>query len=148
MADQKLSQLTAATSIAGTDTVYIVSGSASKQITLANLFAAVPTPANFTSKFSIGGVETLTAAGDVSVATNITYLSNPATAGTLTIGVGTEGQIKIILMIANSGSNTLTLDDSDVASDTVAFSNVGDTATLIYTNSKWYIIGGTATVTA
>ena len=148
MADQKLSELTTATSIASTDTTYLVSGGASKQITMANLFASVPTPVSFDDKISITDTDTMTSAGAIDVTTNITYLSDPSTGGTLTIPVGTPGQIKIIIMISNTSSRTLTLDDSDLASDTIAFSNVGDTATLIYTNSKWYMIGGTATVTA
>lgn len=146
MADQKLSELTAATSTASTDTTYLVSGGVSKQITIANLFASVPTPVSFGDKVSITDTDTMTGIGAVSLTTNITYLSNPASTGTLTIGAGTDGQIKIIIMISNTGSKTLTLDDSDLAHDTVTFSSVGDTATLIYTNSKWYCIGGTATV--
>ena len=148
MADQKLSELTAATSIASTDTTYLVSGGASKQITMANLFASVPTPVSFDDKISITDTDTMTAAGAISVTTNITYLSNPTATGTLTIPVGTEGQIKIIIMTSNSAGNTLTLDDSDLGHDTITFSAVGDTATLIYTSSKWYMIGGTATVVA
>lgn len=146
MADQKLSELTAATSIASTDTTYLVSGGASKKITVANLFAAIPTPVSFSDKIAITDTDTMSSAGTVSLTTNITYLSNPASNGTLTIGGGSDGQIKIIMMTSNSTSRTLILDDSDLAHDTVTFSNVGDTATLIYTNSKWYFIGGTATV--
>jgi len=146
MADQKLSELTAATSTASTDKVYLVSGGASKQITVANLFATIPTPVSFSDKISITDTDTMSSAGEVSLTTNITYLSNPAANGTLTIGAGTEGQIKIIVMVSNTTARTLILDDSDLAHDTVTFSAVGDTATLIYTNSKWYLIGGTATV--
>jgi hypothetical protein len=83
----------------------------------------------------------------VSVAKTVTILSNPGASGTLTIGTGSTGQIKIIVMTANTGSRTLTLDDSDLGHDTVAFNNAGDTSTLIYIGSKWWQIGGTATVT-
>lgn len=148
MADSKLSELTEATSITSADTVYLVSGGASKKISTANFFATVPTPVGFSDKVSITDTNTMTDIGAVDLTTNITYLSNPSSSGTLTIGSGTDGQIKIIIMISNDSSRTMTLDDSDLASDTIAFSNVGDTATLIYTNSKWYMIGGTATVTA
>jgi hypothetical protein len=146
MADQKLSELTAATSIASTDTTYLVTGGASKQITMANLFATVPTPVKFDDKISIGDTDTMTAAGAISLTSNITLLSNPGIDGTLTIGSGTSGQIKILIMTSNTSSKTLILDDSDLAHDTITFSAVGDTATLIYTNSLWYMIGGTAAV--
>lgn len=146
MADQKLSELTAATSIASTDQLYLVSGGTSKSVTAANFFANVATPVSFSDKIAITDSDTMSSAGAVSLTTNITYLSNPASNGTLTIGAGSEGQIKIIMMISNTTSRTLLLDDSDLAHDTVTFSSVGDTATLIYTNSKWYFIGGTAAV--
>lgn len=146
MADQKISELTAATSIASTDIIHLVSGSANKKITAANLFSDVPTPISFSDKVSVTGSETLVAAGAVSVATNITLLSNPSSDGVLSIAAGVEGQIKIILMIANSGGHTLTLDGATLAHDTVSFDALGDTATLIYTNNKWYMIGGSATV--
>ena len=42
MADSKLSELTAATSAAATDTTYLVQSSSSKQITIANLFKQIP----------------------------------------------------------------------------------------------------------
>lgn len=146
MADQKISELTAATSIASTDIIHLVSGGANKKITAANLFSDVPTPTSFSDKVSITGSETLVSGGAVSVATNITLLTNPSAASTLTIGEGVDGQVKIILMTANSGGHTLTLDDANLAHDTVSFSALGDTATLIYTNNKWYMIGGSATV--
>lgn len=44
MADQKISELTSATSAAGADLVHIVQGGSNKKITVANLFANVKTP--------------------------------------------------------------------------------------------------------
>ena len=146
MADSKLSELTAATSVAAADTFYLVQSSTSKGVTAANLFADVATPISFSDKVSIADADTVTGPGVVSVATNVTRLTNPGTGGTLTIGAGTEGQLKIIVMDGNSSAVTLTLDDSDLGHDTITFNNAGDTATLIYTNSKWWMIGGTDTV--
>ena len=48
-------------------------------------------------------------------------------------------------MISNTGANTFTLSGSNVAGS-IVFSSLGDTATMIYTSSKWFMIGGTATV--
>lgn len=146
MADQKLSELTAATSIASTDTLYLVSGGTSKQITAATAFSTLPMAVGFSNKVSVTGTNTMTAPGAVDLTTNITLLSNPSTAGTLTIAAGTEGQIKIIIMTSTNG-NPLQLDDANLAVDLVTFDTVGDTATLIYIDSKWHYIGGTATVT-
>ena len=146
MADQKLSELTAATSAAAADTIYVVQGGTSKNITVANLFADVDTDVKFGDTISIDDSETLTGAGAVSVAKTVTILSNPGANGTLTIAAGSTGQIKILVMTSNTGTNTLTLDDTDLGHDTVTFNEAGDTATLIYIGSKWWVIGGTATV--
>ena len=48
-------------------------------------------------------------------------------------------------MVSNTGSHTVTLQDTTVAND-ITFTAAGHSATLLYTNSKWYFIGGTATV--
>ena len=44
MADQKISELVAATSAAGADLLYIVQGGSNKKLTVANLFANLDTP--------------------------------------------------------------------------------------------------------
>lgn len=147
MADQKISELTAATSTENTDKLVLARSTANNQITVANFFSEVATPVSFSDKVSLTGDETVTGAGAVSVATNLTYLVNPSSGGTLTIAAGVEGQIKVIIMTSNTSAQTLTLDDSDLAQDTIVFDAAGDSATLIYTNSKWYMIGGTATST-
>lgn len=147
MADQKLSELTAASSAAAADTLYVVKGGTSQKITVANLFADVDTPVNIGSTFAVNDSETLGGAGVVSVTKTVTNLSNPGASGTLTIAAGSVGQIKIIVMTSNSGGHTLTLDDSDLGHDTVVFNEVGDTATLIYIGSKWWVVGGTASIT-
>ena len=53
MADAKLSELTAATTAAASDTLYLVQSSTSKKITVANFFASVATPVVFTDKIQI-----------------------------------------------------------------------------------------------
>jgi hypothetical protein len=145
MADSKLSELTAATTAASTDVLYLVNGSNSKKITVANVFANVATPVSFGDKISITDTNTMTAAGEIITTTNITYISNPDADGNFTLGSGVDGQIKIVIMTSNTGSRTCTLQGSTLAND-IAFTAAGHSATLLYTNSKWYLIGGTATV--
>lgn len=147
MADQKLSELTSVSGAAASDTLYLVKDGASSRITFANLLATVPTPVAFTDKVTIGDVDTMTSAGSVSITTNVTYLSDFPSNGVLSIGAGTEGQIKIIVMISNTGGFAIDLDDSDVQHDLIRFTEAGHTATLLCANSKWFMIGGTATVT-
>lgn len=147
MADSKVSELTAATSAAAADTIYLVQSGASKSITNAKLFANIATPAVFNDKISIGDHDTITAAGAISLTTNITWINDVSAAGTITLAGGTDGQLKIIIMSSNSGSHTVTLANSNVA-NSISFSSAGHSATLIYDTglAKWYFIGGTATV--
>jgi hypothetical protein len=145
MADAKLSELTAASSAASSDVLYVVSGSNSNKITVANLFADVATPVSFSDSIAITDTNTMTAAGEIITTTNITYISNPDADGNYTVGAGVDGQLKIVIMTNNTGSRTCTLQGSTLAND-IAFTAAGHSATLLYTNSKWYFIGGTATV--
>ena len=145
MADAKLSELTAASSAASSDVLYVVSGSNSNKITVANLFADVATPVSFSDSIAITDTNTMTAAGEIITTTNITYISNPDADGNYTLGAGVDGQLKIVIMISNTGSRTCTLQGSTLAND-ISFTAAGHSATLLYTNSKWYFIGGTATV--
>lgn len=143
MADAKLSELTAATSAASSDSMYLVQSSTSKKITVANFFGAVATPAVFSDKIQIQDTDTQTTSGAIDITTNITFLNNPDSSGNMSLAAGSDGQIKIIVMTSNTGGHTLTLTGSSVEGN-VAFDAAGETATMIYTNSKWYMIGGTA----
>ena len=148
MADSKLSELTAATSAASADTTYLVQSSTSKQITVANLFGAIATPARFTDAICIQDHDSISAVGAIAVTSNVTYISDPSGGGTCSIGTGTDGQVKIIIMTSNSGGHTVQLGGSNVA-NTISFDAAGESATLLYDTglSKWYFIGGSATVT-
>ena len=147
MADSKLSELTAATSAASADTTYLVQSSTSKQITVANLFGAIATPARFTDAICIQDHDSISAVGAIAVTSNVTYISDPSGGGTCSIGTGTDGQVKIIIMTSNSGGHTVQLGGSNVA-NTISFDAAGESATLLYDTglSKWYFIGGSATV--
>ena len=147
MADSKLSELTAATAAAATDTTYLVQSSTSKQITVANLFGNVATPVQFTDSIQIGDHNTITAAGAISTAYNVTYINNPSGGGTCSLGAGLDGQVIIIIMSSNSGGHTIQVSGANVA-NTISFDAAGESATMLYDTglSKWFFIGGSATV--
>lgn len=147
MADSKVSALDAATSIASADIMYLVQSSTDKKVSVANLFADIPVAVKASGKFSYGGTaQTLTSAGAVSITTTVTKITNPDGAGTLTIVDGTDGQIKVIIMTANSGSHAMTI-SSNIGHSSIVFNAAGKTATLMFNGTVWYFIGGTATVT-
>ena len=147
MADSKVSDLTAATQAQGADQMYLVQSSVSKSITAANLFGYINTPAVFNDKVVVGDHDTITAAGVISTDTNVTFINDPSGAGACTIGAGTDGQIKIVIMSSNSGGHSITIGGSNVA-NTITMNASGSSATLLYDAglTKWYFIGGNSTV--
>lgn len=147
MADSKVSELTSATSAGGSDILYLVQSNTSKKITTGNLFASISNP-TLSGNILVGGTpQTLSAPGIISIITPITHLNVDGVGGTLQIPNGVNGQTKIIVMTSALGG-TYTINYSNVAGNAnVSFNNTGDSATLLFTNSKWYVIGGTATVT-
>ena len=148
MADSKLSELTAATTAAATDTAYLVQSSVSKQITVANLFGNVSTPVQFTNSIQIGDHQIMTAVGAISTSYNVTYLNDVSAGGTCSMGTGLDGQVIIIIMSSNSGGHTVQISGANVA-QTISLDAAGESATMLYDTglSKWYFIGGSATVT-
>lgn len=87
-----------------------------------------------------GGVTT----GTCDIDTSVTYF---ATVGleTATLADGIEGQIKVLLMQANSGTMTVTVLNAGWktggGSGSIVFDTVGDACTLQYVQSKWFVIG-------
>lgn len=77
-------------------------------------------------------------AGAVTVNSAIVNLTTTG-ANALTLADGTDGQFITIVMITDGGDGTLT-PANKVGFSTVTFNDVGDTATLLFTNSKWYLV--------
>ena len=146
MADSKVSELTTATSVGGSDLLYLVQSNTSKKITAATLFANA---GNVTLRGNVvfdPSVQLLASPGIIDLSKTVTHLSSDASGGTLVIPSGSTNQIKILTMISNSGG-TLAIRANIANSANVEFNSVGDTATLLYTDNKWFMIGGTASLT-
>ena len=142
MADKKISALTATTTTAASDIAHVVTGMGgtptNKKITVANLFNTIPTWIGFADTVTTMAADALA----VPVTASVCHKTSGADAEALTIVAGTSGQVLIIVMIVDGGG-TATLSGAQI-NGSVAFSEVGHTATLLYTNSKWNMIGGTA----
>jgi hypothetical protein len=141
MADKKISDLNALTASASDDLTIVSDTSATetKKITLANVFNKVPTWLGFADTVTTMAADAL----PVPITASICHKTSGGDAEALTIVAGTSGQILIIVMIVDGGG-TATLSGAQI-NGSVAFSEVGHTATLLYTNSKWNMIGGNAT---
>ena len=143
MADKKISALTATTTTAATDIAHVVTGMGgtptNKKITVANLFNTIPTWIGFADTVTTVAADVL----PIPVTASVCHKTSGSDAESLTIVAGTSGQVLIIVMIVDGGG-TATLSGAQI-NGSVAFSEVGHTATLLYTNSKWNMIGGNAT---
>ena len=144
MADTKISDLPSATSIGGSDVLYLVQGNTSKKVTVGTLFGNA---ANTVLKgtVNLNGVQSLTTPGIIDLSKQITHLSSDASGGQITLPNGTDNQIKILVMTSTAGG-TYTVVGNVANSSNIVFKNTGNTATLLYTNSKWFMVGGTATL--
>ena len=145
MAKLKISELAAATETNPGDLLYLVQSGASKSITVANFLADLTDPTLKGNIKITGTPQTLSSGGAVDLSTPTTYLSVGAGADTITIPNGANGQIKILLTTATAGG-TYSLSSNVANSANIRFANVGDTATMMYTTHKWFMIGGTARV--
>lgn len=147
MADSKVSELTSATTVGGSDLLYLVQSNTSKKVTADNFFANIN---NAVLKGNVAydpTVQLLASPGIVDIAKTVTHFTSDASGGVCTIPTGKTNQVKIIVMISTAGG-VFTINNANIAaSSNVVFNAAGDTATLLYTNNKWFMVGGSATLT-
>ena len=141
MSDKTITELDALTVSASTDSlvVYDASATGTLKLTVANLINKLPTWLGFADTVTTMAADALA----VPITASICHKTSGSDAETLTIVAGTSGQVLIIVMIVDGGG-TATLSGAQI-NGSVAFSEVGHAATLLYTNSKWNMIGGSAT---
>ncbi len=147
MADSKVTDFSAATSVNSADVLYLIQGTADKKISISTLLANLP---NSLAKFSglitlaFNDAQTLAGSGTIQTTQTLTLVSNTGSASSLTISNGTyEGQIKVILCTSASANSTIT---SNIKATSITFNSVGDTALLVWYANDWWVLGGTATV--
>ena len=145
MANGKLTDFDVATSVESTDKAYLVRSGVDLQITLATLFANIPSPMKTASPLYLGGTpQTLAGAGIVTVTQTTTQISNTGNVA-LSINDGLfDGQLKIIL--TTSASNTSTLSGVNLAVTSISFDMAGKTMILFWQGTKWWPLSGTATI--
>ena len=97
----------------------------------------------FTNPLFLTGSEDLAASAAASTTLTTSYFSTAA-AETATLAAGTNGQIKVFAMAADSGDMVITVTNAGwktSGTGTITFNDIGDACTLLYINSKWYCIG-------
>jgi len=102
----------------------------------------------FTNPLLLTGSEDLAASGAANLRLTTSYFSTAA-AETATLAAGTDGQVKVFAMAADSGDMVITVTNAGwktSGTGTITFDTIGDACTLMYTNSKWYCVGNNGCV--
>jgi len=87
--------------------------------------------------------EDLANAGAASLTKTTSYFSTGA-AETATLAAGVAGQVKVFAMFADTGDMVITVSNAGwktSGTGTITFDAIGDACTLMYINSKWFVIG-------
>ena len=150
MADKKITALNASAALSTDDLFHVVDSPASsptnKKITVNTVFNLIP------SYLGLAATPVVFTSGAIDVTTPISFLSATGTVA-YTLAAGTAGQIKMLVCTVAASTPVGVLTPVASANDgynTITFNAVGETATLLYTNSGWMILalGGTSAAIA
>ena len=145
MADKNIANLPSSAAASFDDLLIVVDtpaeSPANKKITLTNFFNKIPTWLGFADTVATSAADSLA----IPVTASIVHYTTGGDAEAGTIAAGTQGQLLMLVLIVDGGG-TLTIAASATVADTLAFADAEDTAFLLFTNSKWHFMGGTASV--
>lgn len=90
----------------------------------------------------VGGAQALSGAGAVNITQLTTKFTSTATGNALTLADGVEGQIKVIVYVAEAaGGDTGILTPTNLgAGTTITFNAVGDACVLQYLGTDWWAV--------
>lgn len=90
----------------------------------------------------VGGVQALSGPGAVNTTQITTKFTSTATGNALTLADGVEGQIKVIVYVAEAaGADTGILTPTNLgAGTTITFTNVGDACVLQFLGADWWAV--------
>ena len=98
----------------------------------------------------IGAVQALSGPGAVNLTTSTTSFTSTAAGNALTLADGSQGQIKIIVYIAETlVGDTGVLTPTNLGSaTTITFNTIGDAVTLQFVGTDWWVVGFRGAVVA
>ena len=146
MADQKISELTAASTGASADLLHIVQGGTNKKLTVQNLLENVAGNIKLDGFLAFDATaEAITAAGSAAAVNltsslcNITSTSATIGGNSLTLANGTQGQVKIITLIVDGGDVDVT--PANFLNGTKwTMEDAGDSMTIIFNGTNWQVL--------
>lgn len=135
MADQKISELTQATSVTSTDVVPLVQSGVTKKVSIATLFSTVPVRVVETE------LPVAVTSGVIPTAGKMNTLSAPTTNVSYTLAAGNNGEYKELVAtnIGNTFTATVTVSSARGFSS-VVFSSTGQSVTLKFIDGYWYVM--------
>jgi hypothetical protein len=97
-----------------------------------------------------GAVQALSGAGAVNITSIATAFTSTSAGNALTLADGVQGQLKTIIYVAEAaGGDTGVLTPTNLGSaTTITFNNIGDSVTLQYAGTEWWVIGFRGAVVA
>ena len=97
-----------------------------------------------------GAVQALSGPGAVNITSLATAFTSTGTGNALTLADGAQGQLKTIIYVAEAaGGDTGVLTPTNLGSGTtITFNAVGDSATLQFAGTDWWVVGFRGAVVA
>ena len=97
-----------------------------------------------------GTIQSLSGPGAVNITTLTTAFTSTGTGDALTLADGAQGQLKTIIYVAEAaGGDTGVLTPTNLGSaTTITFNAVGDSVTLQFAGTDWWVVGSRGAVVA
>jgi hypothetical protein len=142
VADGKTFTVNHSLTLSGTDTTTMTFPATSATIARTDAAQAFTGDQTFNGAI-IGAVQVLSGPGAVNVTQLTTAFTSTGTGDALTLADGVAGQLKTIIYVAEAaGADTGVLTPTNLGSaTTITFNDVGDSVTLQFAGTDWWVIG-------
>lgn len=142
MADKKISELTAATSVNTTDLMILVQGASTNKVDIDTFFAGVP------RRVVVSEASEAPASGALATNKLVSKVASATGTTNYTLASGTHGMEKIIVCSSMAGTDAVVTVTGGVGVTTITFNGAGDSVHLRNIDASWYVISSNSVVIA